>query len=91
MSHILNEYRQRLIEILGADLDSVLLYGSQARGDAGPGSDIDVFCIMKNPLNMPTLSAALRWQQPKSASNMTLSSRVFLSRAKHMHPRTVRF
>jgi predicted nucleotidyltransferase len=34
LREILNEYRQRLIEILGPDLDSVLLFGSQARGDA---------------------------------------------------------
>lgn len=45
---ILDEYRRRLTEILGTDLDSVLLYGSQARGEADAGSDIDLLCIMKN-------------------------------------------
>jgi predicted nucleotidyltransferase len=47
LKQILNEYRQRLSEILGDDLDSVLLYGSQARGEASAGSDVDVLCIMK--------------------------------------------
>ncbi len=47
LKQILNEYRQRLSEILGGDLDSVLLYGSQARGEATAGSDVDVLCIMK--------------------------------------------
>ena len=49
LKKILNEYRPRLIEILGSDQDSVLLFGSQAGGDAGGGSDIDVLCIMKAP------------------------------------------
>ena len=51
LKKILNEYRQRLIEILGSDQDSVLLFGSQACGDAGGGSDIDVLCIMKAPFD----------------------------------------
>jgi uncharacterized protein len=52
LKKILNEYRQRLIEILGSDQDSVLLFGSQACGDAGGGSDIDVLCIMKAPFDL---------------------------------------
>lgn len=48
---ILAEYRQRLEEALGAELDLVILYGSQARGDAEAGSDIDVLCVMKHPFD----------------------------------------
>lgn len=48
---ILSEYRQRLLDALGETLDSIVLYGSQARGDAVEGSDIDVLCIMKNPFD----------------------------------------
>lgn len=51
LRQILAEYRQRLVEVLEEDLDSMLLYGSQARGDAIEGSDIDVLCIMKKPFD----------------------------------------
>lgn len=51
LRHILIEYRERLREDLGNDLDSVVLYGSQARGDATEASDIDVLCIMKRPFD----------------------------------------
>lgn len=48
---ILKEYRAALQEVLGDDLHSTILYGSQARGDAVEGSDIDVLCVMKRPFN----------------------------------------
>lgn len=51
LQQILAEYRQRLQEVLGTELDSVILYGSQVRGDAGAGSDIDVLCVMKHPFD----------------------------------------
>jgi len=48
---IVAEYRERLREVLGNELDSLVLYGSQARGDATAESDIDVLCIMKQPFD----------------------------------------
>jgi predicted nucleotidyltransferase len=35
---------KRLVE--GFDPDQIILFGSQARGDAGPGSDVDLLVIM---------------------------------------------
>lgn len=51
LRQILIEYRERLRDVLGDDLDSVVLYGSQSRGDATEASDIDVLCIMKRPFD----------------------------------------
>jgi len=48
---IVEEYRARLAEILGGELEAVVLYGSQARGDAEAGSDIDVLCVMGGPFD----------------------------------------
>ena len=48
---ILNEYHQALVAILGDELDSVILYGSQARGHPDEGSDVDVLCIMKSQID----------------------------------------
>ncbi len=51
LKRILKEYRTELKKVLGEDLDSIVLYGSQARGDAVEGSDIDVLCVMKTPFD----------------------------------------
>jgi uncharacterized protein len=36
-------------EVLGEQLVSIALYGSVARGEAGPNSDIDLFVVLKEP------------------------------------------
>jgi predicted nucleotidyltransferase len=44
---ILGELRRRLTAIYGDRLAKMVLYGSQARGDAGPDSDIDVMVVLR--------------------------------------------
>ena len=45
--NILAELRRRFEARYGDRLVAMVLYGSQARGDAEPGSDIDVLVVLK--------------------------------------------
>jgi predicted nucleotidyltransferase len=45
--HILRELRQAFETLYGDRLAQMLLYGSQARGDATPESDIDVLVVLQ--------------------------------------------
>lgn len=48
---ILEELREQLENFYGERLVDLILYGSQARGDAGFGSDIDVMVVLKGPVD----------------------------------------
>ena len=45
---ILAELRRRFERLYGERLVRLVLYGSQARGDAEPGSDIDVLVVLRD-------------------------------------------
>jgi predicted nucleotidyltransferase len=48
---ILTELRHRFEELYGERLVRLVLFGSQARGDAEPGSDIDVLVVLKGSVS----------------------------------------
>jgi len=48
---ILRKLRCQLNDILGARLEAVYLFGSQARGDARADSDIDVLIVLREEPN----------------------------------------
>ena len=48
---ILAELRCYFERLYGPRLVRLVLFGSQARGDAEPGSDIDVLIVLKGPIN----------------------------------------
>ncbi len=48
---ILSQTRQGLEQIYGPRLDKIILYGSQARGDAEEDSDIDILIVLKEAFN----------------------------------------
>lgn len=48
---ILTKTQQGIKKIYGEQLDKIVLFGSQARGDAKPDSDIDILIVLKNPFN----------------------------------------
>jgi len=48
---LLKEIKTRLSKAHGRRLRGVVLYGSEARGTAGPDSDIDVLVLLEGPVN----------------------------------------
>jgi predicted nucleotidyltransferase len=48
---ILQELRARFERLYGDQLVGLLLYGSQARGEAEEGSDIDVLVVLRGPID----------------------------------------
>ncbi|HBB32262.1 MAG TPA: nucleotidyltransferase [Cyanobacteria bacterium UBA8803] len=45
---ILTKACQPIKKLYGEQLDKIVLFGSQARGDARPDSDIDILIVLKN-------------------------------------------
>ena len=50
LTSILAELRSRFEALYGERLVQMILFGSQARSDAEPGSDIDVLVVLKDPV-----------------------------------------
>ncbi|MCC3570523.1 MAG: nucleotidyltransferase domain-containing protein [Microcoleus sp. PH2017_40_RAT_O_B] len=50
LKNILTELRSHFEQLYGDRLTQMVLYGSQARGDADPDSDIDVLVVLKAPV-----------------------------------------
>jgi len=49
---LLAELRRRFETLYGERLVQMILFGSQARGDAEPGSDVDVLVVLKDPVHV---------------------------------------
>jgi predicted nucleotidyltransferase len=47
---LLKEIKWRLARVHGERLRGAVLYGSEARGTAGPDSDIDVLVLLQGPV-----------------------------------------
>lgn len=48
---VLSDLESRFRTLYGRRLADLLLFGSQARGDADEGSDIDVLVVLNGPVN----------------------------------------
>ncbi len=48
---IITKTQQGIKKLYGEQLDKIILFGSQARGDATPDSDIDILIVLKNSFN----------------------------------------
>jgi uncharacterized protein len=48
---LLSEIKRRLLTVHGRRLQGVVLYGSEARGEAHSDSDIDVLVLLEGPID----------------------------------------
>ena len=51
LNQIITDFSQSLEKIYGDRLIKLVLYGSQARGDATEDSDIDIMVVLKSPVS----------------------------------------
>ena len=86
---ILGSVRRELARTLGDRLDAIVLFGSHARGEARPHSDIDVLVVVRGEFDYSDLMhrtssglAAL------SLQNDVVISRIFVSREQYEQART---
>ena len=89
LATILKRLRTELALILGDRLEAIYLYGSQARGDARPDSDIDVMVVLRGDFNyfdMVMKTSACTAQI--SLDYETVISCVFVSQEDYTHRRT---
>ncbi|MCX6345030.1 MAG: nucleotidyltransferase domain-containing protein [Armatimonadetes bacterium] len=76
---ILSELKTRFQELYGDRLVEMILYGSQARGDAEVGSDIDVLVVLRGEVNPVTeIERTSALVSELSLRNDTLISCVFM-------------
>jgi uncharacterized protein len=86
---ILKKLKRGLMDIYGEQVDRILLYGSRARGDERPDSDIDILVVLKDDFNY---SEMLRLSSDLAASlsleNDVVISRAFVSREQFENRQT---
>ena len=77
LAEILGDLRQALSRVLSDQLEMMLLFGSWARGESRPDSDIDVLVVVRGPFDYGDL---IRRTSP-IVSALSLENDVVISRA----------
>jgi len=86
---ILAELRHHFERLYGPRLVRLVLFGSQARGDAEPGSAIDVLVVLEGPVNAATeATLTLYFRAELSLRYNTVVSCIFMSAQRFEHERS---
>jgi len=89
VNYVLQELRQEISQLLGEKLDRMLLFGSRARGDARPDSDVDVLVILKDEFHYgEMLQKTIDVVARLSLENDVVISRIFMTKEKFEHEMT---
>ncbi len=89
ISQISSLVHRNLRLIYGDRLVTLILYGSQARGDAAAGSDIDYLIVLKDPVNPgEEISRISPLTAKLSLHNNMVISTAFVSENRYFHERS---
>lgn len=81
LQSLLTELRRRFEALYGPRLVRLMLFGSQARGDAEPGSDVDVLVVLEGPVRPgEEIRRSIKDVAELSLENNVVFSCVFVSR-----------
>ncbi len=82
--NVLENFKKRLLKELGERIDSIILYGSMARGEATKDSDIDILIIGKDKNNWKRVSE-IAYEIDFENEFKTFITTIFLTREEFEH------